>query len=315
MRQSAVALLLAAVALAACAPQPGPPPSRRVRLITGTPGGGFQPLGEALAREYRAAGFDVQVRESDGSVSNVLALQAGEADVAFSYADVAYSAFIGRLEGHTGAHPRLRALAVLDLTPVHLVVRAGAGITSVEGLRSRRVGVGRPGSGSALTARTVMKAFGLDEGAVRTEPLSYNDAAARLIDGSLDAMFVTGSFPLESVQQSTQAGAALVPLVGPAIARLEHEYPFFRPTLIPGGTYPGHPGAVATIGVDNLLMARSDLDESLAHDLTARFFGALPSLTGRDGLLRLVSVERAPASPVPLHDGAARFYRERELAR
>jgi uncharacterized protein len=315
VRRLAVSLLFVALATGACSTPPVIQPRRSVRLTSGSPGGGFQPLGDALAHEFRRAGFETSVTESDGSVSNVKSLLGGAADVGFAYADVAYLAHIGRLDG-TSAGPRgLRALAVLELTPVHLLVRPGAGIASVESLRGRRVGVGRAGSGSALTARTVLRAFDLVDTATRSESLAYNDAAARLIDGSLDAMFVTGSVPLESVQPPIRAGAQLVPLVGPAIARLEREYPFFRPTIIPGGTYAGHPAAVVTIGVHNLLLVRSDLDESVAHDLTAALFDALPSLSGRQGFLRQMSVEQAPAAPVPLHDGAARFYRERELAR
>ena len=102
-----------------------------------------------------------------------------------------------------------------------------------------------------------------------------------------------------------------MPLTGPAIERLRHDYPFFRPTVIPGGMYPGHPEPMQTIGVDNLLVCRRGLDESLVHDLTARFFAVLPSLLDAD-----VHGSRPGAgAPIPLHDGAARYYRERELSR
>jgi hypothetical protein len=41
----------------------------------------------------------VDVRESAGSVSNVEAIQRGDADVGFAFADVAYTAFAGGLSG------------------------------------------------------------------------------------------------------------------------------------------------------------------------------------------------------------------------
>jgi hypothetical protein len=253
----------------------------------------------------------VQVRDSAGSVANVEALQRGDADIGLSYADVAYMAFVGRLEGRPQAFSELRGIAVLELTPVHLVVRANSGIRDAAGLRGRRVGVGLPGSGSALTADIVLAAIGIDASSARLEPLRYVDAGNRLAAGTLDAMFVTGGDPLASVRASTGAGARLVPLAGPAIERLRHDYPFFRPTVIPGGTYPGHPDPIQTIGVDNLLVCRRSLDEALAHDLTARFFEGLPSLS----MLTLMDLDQAPATPIPLHDGAARYYRERELSR
>ena len=93
--------------------------------------------------------------------------------------------------------------------------------------------------------------------------------------------------------------------------RLRHAYPFFRQTVIPARSYAGQPDPVHTIGVDNLLVCRRGLDEPTAHDLARAFFSALPILP----MPTLMDLEQAPATPIPLHDGAARYYRERELAR
>jgi TRAP-type uncharacterized transport system substrate-binding protein len=78
-------------------------------------------------------------------------------------------------------------------------------------------------------------------------------------------------------------------------------------------TYPAVP-AVATVGVDGILVCSSALDEGVVHDLTARLFGALASLS-RSSRWNLVDFADAPATPIPLHDGAARYYREQELVR
>lgn len=251
------------------------------------------------------------VRESDGSVANAEVLQRGDADVGLAYADVAYMAYVGRLGDQRQRFSDLRGLAVLELAPVHLVVRSGSAVFDARGLRGRRVAVGPVGSGSALTAQLVLRALGFDASAVRVESLRYNEAAARLVAGTTDALFVTGTHPVDSVLSATTGGARLLPLTGPAIDKLRHDYPFFRATVIPGGTYPGHPDSVHTIGVDNLLICRKGLDETLAHDLTRAFFSTLPSLP----MPRLLDLEQAPATPIPLHEGAARYYRERELAR
>jgi TRAP-type uncharacterized transport system substrate-binding protein len=72
--------------------------------------------------------------------------------------------------------------------------------------------------------------------------------------------------------------------------------------------------AVHTIGVGSLLVCRSDLDEALVHDLTQRLFEILPALSSQLAL-GPTDLEHAPATPIPLHDGAARYYRERELSR
>jgi TRAP transporter TAXI family solute receptor len=288
-----------------------------VRFSTGTPGGGFYPLGEGLARAYeRSLGaVDLQIHPSAGAVTNVEAIQRGDADLGFAFADVAYMAYIGRLAGASGPFDRLRGIAVLQLTPVQLVVRRDPHIREVVDLRGRRIGVGPPGSGTALTAGLVLEAFGIAASAAHAETLQFNDAADRLVRGTLDAMFDAAIYPAQSVMAATRAGARIMPLTGGPIERLAHDYPFLRATVIPRDTYPGMSSSIRTIGVDSLLICRRDLDETLVYDLTRRFFEALPSLSSSLGALRFMDLDQAPATPIPLHDGAARFYRERELLR
>jgi len=312
------AVLLIGISVLASCRTPAPVRSRPlVRLTSGTPGGGFFPIGDGLARAYATSLplVDVRLLQSAGSISNVEAIERGDADMGLAFADVAYMAFTGRLDGRPARFGQLRGMAVLELTPVHLVVRAASLIRTVADLRGRRVGVGPPGSGTGLTARLVMKAFGIEPDAVRTESLRYNDAATRLRDGTLDGMFIDGSYPLESVRSATSLGGQLVSLGGAAIDRLRHEYPFFRRTVIPGGTYPGQPGPIHTIGVETLLVCRRTLDAALVHDLTRSFFDILPLLSAQQDSLRMMDLDQAPATPIPLHDGAARYYRELELSR
>lgn len=252
---------------------------------------------------------------SGGAVANADAIQRGSADIGFAFSDVAYTAFGGGLGRDLSPYDRLRGIAVLQLTPLHFVVRAQSGIHSITDLRGRRVSVGLPGTGTALTVQLVLDAFGLDRVDVDVENLAFDEAARRLVDGSLDAMFDTAIYPADSVQSATDAGARLLPLVGPSIERLRRDYPFFRAAVIPSHTYPGVPVAVRTIGVDSLFICSRDLDERLVHDLTKGFFDALPSLSSSVDALRFMDLEQSPATPIPLHAGAARFYRERELQR
>ena len=45
------------------------------------------------------------------------------------------------------------------------------------------------------------------------------------------------------------------------------------------------------------------------------FFEQLPALARDHGEAALIDPEQAPAAPIPLHAGAARYYREREVLR
>jgi TRAP transporter TAXI family solute receptor len=309
--------VVAVLAVASCEVPRASTPPPVLRFRTGMPGAGFHPLGEAITSAYlrTPSGPQMDIQQSAGSVSNLEALQRGTADLGLAFADVAYMGYAGRLIDHPERLDRIRGIAVLHLTPVQLMVRGGTGITRISDLQGRRVGLGPPGSGTALTATLVLDAYGIGAGEVRSEALLFNEAAHRLVRGTLDAMFVNAGYPAESVRMAAAAGGRLLPVNGGVALRLRRDYPFLRQTVVPGGTYPGHPDAVHTIGVDSVLICRSDLDDNTVYDVTKTFFAVLPSLVADHPSLRLIDLEQVPATPIPLHRGAARYYRERELSR
>lgn len=285
-----------------------------VRLLTGTPGGGFYPIGAGLESTFGRSATSLRLdhRESAGSIANVTALERGEADAALAYADVAYLAFTGGLESaQQQRFTNLRGIAVLQLAPVHLVAAPGSRIRSVADLRGRRVGLGTAGSGTTLTAGLILRAFGIGSSSIRAESLRYDQAAARLAAGELDAMFVIGSDPVDAVRVALAGGGVLVPLTGAPIEQLRREYPFFHPAVVRRGSYPGQREGVQTIAVENLLLCRATLPEAVVYEFTARLFEVQPAVAPLAGM----DLANAPAVPIPLHDGAARFYREREIFR
>jgi TRAP transporter TAXI family solute receptor len=269
-------------------------------------------LGEALLRSGVPSlkHISLEMLPGFGAVDNVYAIQKGTADIAFTVADVAYFASMGQLDSH-GPADRLRAIANFQLTPIHLVVAAHAAIQSVRDLKGHRVSIGGPGSGASVTARIVLQAFGIDVGTLRVEPIRGSEAPARLADGTLDAFFLVGG--TSAVRKLTRQGARVLPLAGPPIDSIQHDYPFLRPMVIPGGLSSDHP--VRTLGVDSLLICRSDLDDEIIYKFTKALFEALPTFPTSLEVLMFMDPEQAPATPIPLHQGAVRYYREREMTR
>ena len=296
----------------------GPDPVTRpvVRVLTALAGGGFRLLTIDLVDAYRKflPGVTFETHPGVGSAESVEAVNLGRADLSFAFADQAYAAFVGT-PGKQPPMDQLRVIAVTGATPVQFVVRRGAGIASIEGIRGKRVGVGVAGGPTELTVDLLLTAFGIRRAEVGLENLSLVDAGRRLGEGTLDALFTDTIYPSETITAATQQGAGLVPLKGQPIERLRREYPFFRLTLIPRDSYPQIGYDVVTLGVDSLLICRRNLDERLVYDLTRGLFEALPRLSAAGRSLRLMDVDRAAAAPIPLHDGAARYYREQELRR
>ena len=316
LMRCAVAVALAAIGggNAACesSPEPAFLPRHALRIATGEPGSIFHATVEGMADELerRIAGIDATVVTSPGAQRNVEAVEQGNADAAFTMSDVAYEASTRGLD--SPPFTRLRGIAVVYATTLHLVVGPRS-IQTLGDLRGRRVGIGTPGSGSVFTARLVLG--GLGARTAHTEPVPFNLAPQRVLDGTLDALMINSNFPTRSVDTALRGGARLLSIEGPDVDRLRQKSPFLGPIAIPAGTYTGQAAAVHTIGVDNILVCRSELDEQLVYDFTKAFFDLLPAAAAAQPSLRLVTPTRASATPIPLHPGAARYYRERELLR
>jgi TRAP transporter TAXI family solute receptor len=278
---------------------------------------GFKPLGEALVAEYEKVMPDVKfvVLESPGSVRNLQNLQRGEADLGFAQADLAYMGFNGQLPDAPERLTNIRGIAVMHASIVHLLARKGVPIRSIADLEGRRVGVGPSDSGTALTSELLLSAFKLQPGKVAEFAVPSPQAIDRLVGGELDAAFVVSADPSEEVRRATQAGARLIDISGPDVDRFRSQYPFLRPGVIPSGMYKTHDEPVRTLSIDVLLLARTGLDERLVHRLTRTFFQVLPRVAAQVEFIRSMDPTRAPATPVPLHPGAALYYRERELSR
>jgi TRAP transporter TAXI family solute receptor len=302
---------------AACARQAPPPAREQIRLATGMAGASFQPLGSALGQAIarRMPQTDVLIMETPGAVTNLTAIQHGEADVGLAYADVAFMAYTGQLPDAPGPFGQVRAIAVLHVSPVHVLAGANTAIRSPADLRGMRVGMGPAGSGTAVTSALLLEAFAVPLESVRQYSLGFSEAADQLAAGALDAAVVVSSDPVDSVQRALAAGARLLDIDGPAVTSLRTRYPFLKHALIPEATYPTLTRPVHTVGVDTLLLGRAGLSDATTRGIAEAFFAALPELGALPMPFRFVDPAQASATPIPLHAGASRYYRERELFR
>ena len=252
--------------------------------------------------------FSVESVRVSGSPAVIDALRDGEIDVGVATADVAYLAFVGQLSDGDPPFHQLRGLAVLGLNTLHLLAHRDAAVRAVRDLRSLTIGLGST-SGTALVAGLLLEGSGVSLEEVERDPVAYPEAANRLAEGKLDAAFMTVVPPAEPVIVATKAGARLIEIEGPAVDRLRLQHPFLVNTTIPRGTYPGQESPVRTIGVDLLLVCRAELRDEIASRLMEAYFNDLARST------LAIDFDRAPATSIPLHPAAGRYYRQRELAR
>jgi TRAP transporter TAXI family solute receptor len=285
-----------------------------VRFLIGSRGA-FNQLG--FIQEYARAlpGIEMVPVESTRGPGRLVELQSGEADLVINASQAAFLAYSGQLRTARERFDRLRAISAMGVVPLHLVARADSGIRSVVDLRGRAVSLGIPDGEAYRAAEAVLDAFGVNTETLSNKSLPAEAAVVELRAGTIQAMFVVSGYPAEAVREATASRAYLVPIDGPPADRLRAKSGFLYPALVPAGTYAGQTTSIRTVGTQNLLVTRRDLDEQVVYELTKQFFAALPKLSALVSSLRQMDVNQASATSIPLHDGAARYYRERELFR
>jgi len=85
----------------------------------------------------------------------------------------------------------------------------------------------------------------------------------------------------------------------------------WTPYTIKAGTYPGQNKDISTIAQPNFLAVNENVDENHVYLLTKTMFANLPFLQAIHPATKAMAIEKAMAGlPVPLHPGAAKYYKE-----
>lgn len=291
---------------------------RFLSIATGGSGGVYFPYGGALAKliSEKVPGVQATAEVTNASVDNLKLMQLGRVDLALTLADTLAEAVRGRGPfKETGAIGSVRTVAVLYTNYMHVVVRDGAGIKRVADLKGRTVSVGSPSSGTELLSDRVLAAAKIDPrtGIVR-HTLSVAESAGALKDGKLDAFFWSGGVPTPAIQDLAATPGITIALVAQddLLLFMQRDYgELYRLAMIPGGVYRGLDREVATVGVTNLLVASSSLDDELVYKITkAMFDGKAALVAGHPEARHLAPPSSLDASPAPFHPGALRYYKE-----
>jgi uncharacterized protein len=280
-------------------------------------------------------GLIAVAQATQGSIQNVLAIASGQLEAGLVQSDVAYWAYSGALPpakrcgsgksegaarttgmallaGHAPLKD-LRAIAALYSEDVHVVVRAESSIRTFRDLRGKRVALGEPESGTLADARLVLEAAGVSECDVKAEYLRLSEAAEALVQGRIDAFFMVGGYPVPAISDVAHTTAIrLLPLPRNVGEKLAEKHSFLRPDTIPAGTYPGVEEDVPTLSTTALWIVRAEIDTELVQAITKALWSDATRhlLDGTHPVGKRIRLATAlDGVAVPLHPGAAQFYR------
>jgi TRAP transporter TAXI family solute receptor len=258
----------------------------------------------------------VSLKSAGGAVAVVSDLHTGAGQIGIAQqADAVYLAYRHGVESDPVPYVNIRGIAVLWRNLLTVVVRDDGQYRSLTDLRGKRIGIFRPGTATEFLSRALLSAYGMSYSDVRPLFQSSTATAASLENGELDAaILVTPVLPDTITAGLKQNGhLRVLSITRPIIKELLRTQPFLHPVVMSPRDWSNQSGDLETVGIDALLLCRDDLGEEAVYQFTKEFFAALPELAMKNPEAAAVNVEKAPATPIPLHPGAARYYREREV--
>ena len=317
-----LALTLAAFAAATLAAPTASAQQKFLTIGTGGVTGVYYAAGGAICRlvnkDRAKHGIRCSVESTGGSVFNVNTIKAGELDLGFAQSDVQYNAAKGVAAFKDGgAHGDLRAVFSVHPEPFTVLARKEANVKSFADFKGKRFNVGNPGSGTRASMEEMLAAMGwkLGDFSLASE-LKADEHGPALCDGKIDGFFYGVGHPQREPSRTRPPRAARNSSASPArrstsssprsriTPRSRSPAACTRTTRTPRPTY----GVLATV-VASAKTRRPTTCTSVVKavfdnfDEFKKLHPALAHLKAEDMVKDGLSA--------PLHDGAARYYKEK----
>ena len=302
------------------------------RIGTGGAGGTYFPIGGIIANAIsnppgsRACdkggncgvpGLVAMAQSTNASAHNVNAIQNGQMEAGLSGAATLHFAYHGKgkFEGH--AKPDLRVIANLYPEDLHLVMPKARSLDGLGDLKGKRVGIAQAGSGTQIAVELIIADHDVNRDNMDEAELNNSQSAERLADGQLDAYFYAAGTPVAAmIQLDNTKGMELYSFTDAEVKQANQTVPYYIPSTIPAGTYPGVDYDVNTVAVSGMLVTNAKIDEELIYQITKAMWSktARKLLDNGHAKGKVITMETAldgvKGIDVPLHPGAERFYRE-----
>lgn len=282
-----------------------------VSIGTAAEGGSYFAYGTGMA-ELLGGELDLGAtpEPTGGPVQNVALVQTGDLDFGMVTMGPAFEAWNGQSPLAPGLrHEKLRAIFPMYQTPFEVITLASSGISSVEGLADKTVGVGPAGGTADMYFPRFLETLGIP---IQTRNGGVTDLASQLQDGLIDAFAYSGTLPIPAFAQlQGQTEVNIFAFTPAQVDTLIAEYPYVTRYTVAAGTYTDQAEPRDTVAMWSFAVARSDLPDDLVYEVVR---------TVMENHDRLVEAEPAAAETLPenvarddflpFHPGAVRWYQE-----
>lgn len=287
-----------------------------LRFPTAATTGALYPIGGALAELWNKNVKNVRVsaQASAGGLENLNLLRSGDAELGFAVTSILCQSYTGTGSFDGQQNDKLRVLTGLYYNPNQIVVTEDCGAESLRDLDGLRFAPGAPGSTTTQECELHLTAAGLKyPDCLKAQFVGFTEATDLMRNRQLDGAWIMAGLGNAAVTEMlSTCGGRLLPVDDATIAALQAEYPWYARFTIPAGTYEGQDADVQTTAIKLVLFCSADLADDTAYALVKTFWENIDTLSESYAALKGLTVADAVTdlAGVPLHDGAAKYYRE-----
>ncbi len=295
--------------------------ARSIFVSIGTGGitGVYYPTGGAIAKmvnkkrtEY---GIRVTVESTDGSISNINAIMAGDLDFAVVQSDSQYQAMNGMAAWkNNGPQTELRAVFSIHPEAVTLVAASDSRIKNIIDLKGKKVNIGNIGSGQRHNAIDALNTVGINyETDLKAEAFKASEAAGLLQDNHIDAFFYTVGHPSGSIKEATSGARKVVIADITGVESLLEDFPYYTRATIPIKLYPGAQNKkdIETFAVKATLVTSTKAPDDVVYAITKEVFDNLEVFKKlHPAFATLTKESMLTGLSAPIHPGALRYFKE-----
>lgn len=310
-RSASLIVLFVMLAAASVAAAPNP---KFLTIGTANTGGAYYPIGIAMADLLtNKLGVQTTAQTTGGGVENNILVSTGKADLAITTGANAYSAWNGTAPYKAKQENIALMFSGLSKGVYQIVVNENSPIKTIKDLKGKKVVLGPPGGAAIPMTVDVFAAFGMTLNDIKPVYVAYDDGTEGMVSGSYDAVVVQSAIPAPSIYQLTASKKPirLVDIDEDILKAIDAKYPYYTRIDIPKEAY-GFAKTTATIYVSNVVIVNKNLSDDFVYSMTKLFFENVDRIIASHPSAKELSLDNATKGmPLPLHPGAARYFKEK----
>jgi len=301
--------------MTACAPAaPEAPEEIVITIGTGPVGGSWFPFGAVVCTIINEHVEGVRAAPClGGAVANAKACELGDQLIAMTNSPTDKNAWAG-VAPFEKQHRNLRGLWMNYPEISHIFTLAEANIKSVSDLKGKRVSPMYEGSTGFVMNQRYLEEYGMTiEDFSKCTLIGYSGGADLLKDKHLDAYMINTMPPNAAfLDVCTFTEIHIIALDPDKINSLIAKDPSYIHVTIPGGTYPGNPDDIHTVGYKCGFTANKDLPEDVAYEVVKAFWANYEMVmhVNPSFPIYIIPENAFDGMVLPLHPGAYRYYKE-----